>query len=103
VFAVLVILYTAGLIVFLIAFAMILRKAGYSPWWVLLAFVPVLNVVMLLVFAMAEWPVRRDVRLSMDAPAPPPPPPPVPPPPRPVVTDTERLGPSTSSHGGPEA
>jgi hypothetical protein len=101
VFALLVVLYAAALVVFLIAFAIILRKAGYSPWWVLVAFVPVLNVVMLLVFAMAEWPVRRDARSSRGSPPPPPPPPPLLPP-RPVAAETERLGPPDAALGEPE-
>jgi len=34
----------------------IIQKAGYSGWWVLLVFVPLLNVIMLWVFAFADWP-----------------------------------------------
>jgi uncharacterized membrane protein YhaH (DUF805 family) len=35
----------------------ILHKAGYSGWWCLLAFVPVVNLVMLYIFAFAaDWP-----------------------------------------------
>jgi len=45
----------------------ILRKAGYSPWWVLTGFIPLVNVVMVVAFAFADWPVlqqhRRDHRL----------------------------------------
>jgi len=45
----------------------ILRKAGYSPWWVLTGFVPLVNVVMVIAFAFSDWPVlqehRRDHRL----------------------------------------
>jgi hypothetical protein len=46
----------------------ILRKAGYSPWWVITGFIPLLNVVMVISFAFADWPVlqqhRRDPRQS---------------------------------------
>jgi uncharacterized membrane protein YhaH (DUF805 family) len=34
----------------------ILRKAGYSGWWCLLLFVPIVNIVMYWVFAFARWP-----------------------------------------------
>jgi uncharacterized membrane protein YhaH (DUF805 family) len=38
----------------------ILHKAGYSGWWCLLAFVPLVNLVMLYIFAFgAEWPSQR--------------------------------------------
>ncbi|MCM2400816.1 hypothetical protein NBH20_06585 [Rhizobium sp. S153] len=34
----------------------ILRKAGFSGWWVLLIFVPLANLIGLWVFATAQWP-----------------------------------------------
>ena len=34
----------------------ILRRTGYSEWWSLLLFVPVLNIVALWVFAYGRWP-----------------------------------------------
>jgi len=34
----------------------ILNKAGYSRWWVLLVFVPIVNFIMIWVFAFAKWP-----------------------------------------------
>lgn len=34
----------------------ILHKAGYSGWWSLLGLVPFVNLVMIWVFAYAEWP-----------------------------------------------
>lgn len=45
----------------------IIRKAGYSGWWVLTMFVPLLNVVMLVVFAFAEWPVTRELNAARAA------------------------------------
>jgi uncharacterized membrane protein YhaH (DUF805 family) len=35
----------------------ILSKAGYSGWWVLLLFVPLVNIIVLWVFAFADWPI----------------------------------------------
>lgn len=49
-------------IVFLIAYIKIISKAGYSGWWVLIMFVPIANVVMLLVFAYKEWPIQRELK-----------------------------------------
>lgn len=34
----------------------ILHKAGYSGWWCLLGLVPIVNIIMLWVFAFADWP-----------------------------------------------
>jgi len=38
---------------------MIVKKAGFAGVWSLLVFVPLLNLVMLWIFAMVEWPSRR--------------------------------------------
>jgi uncharacterized membrane protein YhaH (DUF805 family) len=40
-----------------VLFALVLRKAGYSGWWVLLGFVPIVGLVMLWVFAFSRWPI----------------------------------------------
>lgn len=34
----------------------ILHKAGFSGWWMLLTLIPLVNLIMLWVFAFAEWP-----------------------------------------------
>lgn len=39
--------------------ARILRKAGYSGWWSVITLVPIVNLVMLWVFAFADWPMLR--------------------------------------------
>lgn len=41
----------------LIPIVWILRKAGFSGWWCLLAIVPGLNLLALYVFAFCRWPV----------------------------------------------
>ncbi|WP_176017091.1 hypothetical protein [Burkholderia sp. BCC0398] len=38
----------------------IVRRTGLSGWWILTMFVPVLNFVMLWVFAFARWPAVDD-------------------------------------------
>jgi|SRR6478609_1023621 hypothetical protein len=49
-------------VVFVIAYIKIISRAGYSGWWVLIMLVPIVNVVMLLVFAFKEWPIQRELR-----------------------------------------
>jgi len=39
--------------------AIVLRKAGYSPWWVIVAFIPMINMIMLWVFAFSRWPIEE--------------------------------------------
>jgi len=49
-------------VIFLVAYIKIISRAGYSGWWVLVMFVPILNIIMLLVFAYKEWPIQRELR-----------------------------------------
>lgn len=37
----------------------IFEKAGYSGWLAILMMVPVANIILLLYFAFAEWPVQK--------------------------------------------
>ena len=53
------------LVVFGVPIAQVLHRAGHSRWWTLLAFVPLLNLVGLWVFAFARWPNLDDVRASL--------------------------------------
>ena len=48
-----------GFLIFTIPGAMILRKAGYSGWWILISLIPMLNVIMFWVFAFARWPIEE--------------------------------------------
>jgi len=41
-------------------FSRIIYKAGYTRWWVLLMLVPLLNVVMIWIFAFADWPSLKE-------------------------------------------
>lgn len=43
------------------AYVRIIRRAGYSGWWVLTGIVPLLNIIMLLMFAFKQWPIQREV------------------------------------------
>lgn len=44
---------------FVAVFGSIVSRAGYSRWWLLTMVIPVLNLVMLWVFAFADWPAAR--------------------------------------------
>ncbi len=48
-----------GVLVFAIPAITILRKTGYSGWWVILSFIPFVNVIMFWVFAFARWPLEE--------------------------------------------
>ncbi|MER1968517.1 hypothetical protein [Castellaniella sp. GW247-6E4] len=39
--------------------AIILGKAGYSKLWVIVAFIPMVNLIALWIFAFAKWPALR--------------------------------------------
>ncbi len=47
------------LVVYLVPIVKILQKAGYSGWWCLILFVPLVNIIMIYVFAFANWPALR--------------------------------------------
>jgi hypothetical protein len=48
-----------GFLIFAVPAAKILRKSGYSGWWVLISLVPLLNIIMFWVFAFARWPLEE--------------------------------------------
>lgn len=58
--------FTALLVASAIA---IVRKAGYSAWWVCAGLVPLVNLVMLFAFAFADWPALRESRIRRPDPA----------------------------------
>jgi hypothetical protein len=38
-------------------FALVIKKAGYSGWWVLLGLIPFVGLISLWIFAFSRWPV----------------------------------------------
>jgi len=40
----------------------VIRRSGYSGWWVLMALVPIGNLVMLGFFAFKKWPIQRELQ-----------------------------------------
>jgi hypothetical protein len=57
------VVYLAILVVMIVAYVKIITKAGYSGWWILIALVPLVNVVFFLIFAFSTWPVQKEVHL----------------------------------------
>jgi predicted ABC-type exoprotein transport system permease subunit len=53
------ILHWLVLFIFFIPNFFIVKKAGFSPWWALLMFVPVVNLIAYWAFAFIEWPATR--------------------------------------------
>ena len=53
-----IIILLIGLIYF-IPIIKVLNKAGYSGWWSLMLFLPLVNIIMFWVFAFADWPSLR--------------------------------------------
>ena len=43
-------------IAIVLPFGQLLRRTGFSRWWILLSFVPIINVVALWIFAYCKWP-----------------------------------------------
>jgi uncharacterized membrane protein YhaH (DUF805 family) len=45
----------------------ILRKAGFDGWWVLVLLIPVVNIIMIWIFAFTRWPtlpadIKQDLK-----------------------------------------
>ncbi|WP_193616503.1 hypothetical protein [Goekera deserti] len=57
----LVLVYIAVIGFSIYASVRIIRRAGYSGWWVLMGFVPIGNLIMLGFFAFKQWPVLREL------------------------------------------
>jgi hypothetical protein len=48
-------------ILFVVPFWQIVKKSGHAAVWALVAFVPVVNLMMLYYFAFSDWPIHRQV------------------------------------------
>ncbi len=54
-------------VIFCLALAYkVAEKAGFDGWWGLILLVPVVNIIMIWVFAFSPWPLQRDRRLGVD-------------------------------------
>lgn len=64
----LILIYAGFTALAVAAAASIVRKAGYSGWWVATGLIPLVNVVALFAFAFADWPVLRQLRRAQAVP-----------------------------------
>lgn len=55
-------LYLAIMVVVVWAYVNIIRRAGYSGWWVLIGLVPIANIVCFFMFAFKEWPAQQELK-----------------------------------------
>jgi uncharacterized membrane protein YhaH (DUF805 family) len=55
--------YLALAVLGIIAAVKVVTKAGYSGWWILIAFVPFVGTVFFFIFAFSTWPVTREVQM----------------------------------------
>lgn len=46
-----------GIFIYIIPFWMIFKKAGFTPWFALLLFIPLANIIILYVLAFSQWKV----------------------------------------------
>lgn len=53
-----IILYLALIAFFIYCYCKIAGRAGYSPWMGLLMIVPIVNIVMIYMFAFKTWPIE---------------------------------------------
>jgi len=60
--AAIMVLVVVILIVTMLPWFLIYKKAGYHPAMGCLMFIPLVNLVMMFVLAFAEWPVERELR-----------------------------------------
>jgi len=58
----LILFYAAAFAFGIYCYVRVARKAGYSGWYALLCFVPLANIVVLLMFVFKEWPIERELR-----------------------------------------
>ena len=54
-----ILIFLIGFLVVVVPYVKIIQKAGYSGWWVIVGFIPLVNLIMLWVFALARWPVEE--------------------------------------------
>jgi hypothetical protein len=51
-----------GFIVWVFLMVLIFRKAGYSGIQIILLFVPIVNIVLFVWFALTEWPIQKELK-----------------------------------------
>ena len=52
-------LLIVSILIPLIVYVPVIRKTGFSGWWALLIYIPLVNIVMFWVLAFVEWPIEK--------------------------------------------
>ena len=60
-FVLLSLVYLAVLVASIWAYVRIVRRTGFSGWWVLMGLVPIGNIVVFLMWAFREWPIQQEL------------------------------------------
>jgi hypothetical protein len=55
--------FLIGIVIYIIPFWMIFKKAGFTPWLALLLFIPLANIIILYVLAFSQWKVAPVAQL----------------------------------------
>jgi hypothetical protein len=56
--------FLIGIVIYIIPFWMIFKKAGFTPWLALLLFIPLANIIILYVLAFSQWKVAPVAQLT---------------------------------------
>lgn len=59
----LIVFMFVGALFWTVLAVLVVRKAGYSGWQGLLFLVPIVNIAFFVWFALAEWPIQKEVYL----------------------------------------
>lgn len=51
-----------GFIVWVLLMVLIFRKAGYSGLQIALLFIPLINLIVFIWFALTEWPIQKELK-----------------------------------------
>ena len=51
-----------GFIVWVVLMVLIFKKAGYSGLQIILLFIPLVNVIAFIWFALTEWPIEKELK-----------------------------------------
>lgn len=53
---------TLWVLIFVVPIVKVLNRVGFSGWWSILWFVPLVNLIALWIFAFARWPIDEPTR-----------------------------------------
>jgi len=51
-----------GFIIWVVLMVLIFKKAGYSGFQIILLFIPLVNVIAFIWFALTEWPIEKELK-----------------------------------------